>query len=183
MTDKGVPAAIFMAQTHALLRAASGAGLTPAQVLLRVNAFLMEMNDKGLFATVIYGLLDQSSGSFDYARAGHEYPFLIDPQGRAASVESGVGMPVGILDEPALDENSLHILPGGLLLLFSDGVTDCTDPAGERFGLERLESTLHKLADYAPAQQVCQAIFDELMSFQGAAPQFDDITMLAVRRD
>jgi phosphoserine phosphatase RsbU/P len=182
VTDKGVPAAIFMAQTHALLRASASARLTPVKVLQRVNAFLMEMNDKGLFATVIYGVLHQTTGEFQYVRAGHELPLLLGPDGKTAFAEPGVGMPLGILDNPTLSENSLVIPPGGFLILYSDGVTDCTNPEGERLEQAGLVAFVQHLDGQISAQQACQAIFDTLIEFQREAPQFDDVTLLAVKR-
>lgn len=182
VTDKGAPAAIFMAQIHALLRATAAANLSPAEVLQRVNDFLMEMNDKGLFATVIYGVLEQSTGIFEYARAGHELPLLVNAEGHVSFPEAGVGMPVGILDEPMIDENRLMIPPGGRMFLYSDGVTDCANLTGERFNEDGLIARILELEAQATAQQACQSIFAALVQFKQEAPQFDDITLLAVRR-
>ena len=181
VTDKGVPAALFMAQTYALLRASSNPSDTPSQILQRANSLLYSMNARGLFATMIYGILTQQTGDFHYVRAGHEFPIMVSPDGIAQLLECPGGLPLGIWDDPMLVENHLVIPPGGLLLLYSDGVTDCNNPQQERFGDERLCQLMETFASDTPTQAVCEKIFESLGDFQQGAPQFDDVTLLAVR--
>lgn len=181
VTDKGVPAALFMAQTYALLRASSNPTDTPSQILERANSLLYSMNARGLFATVIYGILTKDTGDFHYVRAGHELPILIAPDGKAQLVDSTGGLPLGIWDDPMLSENHMLIPPGGLLLLYSDGATDCSNPKQERLGDEALCRLMETFAGNIPAQAVCEKIFASLENFQQDTPQFDDVTLLAVR--
>ena len=103
VTDKGVPAAIFMAQTHALLQAEAGHGRSPRDTLLRVNKQLLRMNARGMFVTVLYGMLDIRTGEFCYARAGHELPLLCRGRGVvvAAWSRSAAGDPVPSRARPA----------------------------------------------------------------------------------
>lgn len=181
VTDKGVPAAIFMAQTHALLRASANANLSPGETLQRVNRLLLDMNEKGLFATVIYGWLHHESGLFEYARAGHELPLIVSPDRGVSLAQKGRGVPVGIFNHIPLDMATIQIPEGGMVILYSDGVTDARDSLGNSFDQGRLESAALHLID-EKAQQVCEAIFDEVIEFQGSQPQFDDITILTIRR-
>jgi phosphoserine phosphatase RsbU/P len=181
VTDKGVPAALFMAQTYALLRASSNPTDSPSQILARANSLLYSMNARGLFATLIYGILTRQTGELHYVRAGHEYPILVSPDGDAQLVECPGGLPLGIWDDPMLAENRLVIPPGGLLLFYSDGVTDCNDPQQQHFGEKKLRQVLQTFASNAPAQAICQKIFESLGDFQQGTPQFDDVTLLAVR--
>lgn len=182
VTDKGVPAAIFMAQTHALLRASATVQLSTSQVLERVNDYLMEMNDKGLFVTVVYGVLEKASGEFVYTRAGHELPLIVDAKRQASYVKMGGGMALGLWPEPMLAESRVLIPPGGMLILYSDGVTDCTNTDEKTFEAAGLAEFVQTLPAELDAQQTCKAIYDQLVVFQGEAPQFDDVTLLAVRR-
>ncbi len=180
VTDKGVPAAIFMAQVHAFLLAAAEAGMTSAQVLLNANRHLMDMDESGLFVTVLYGVLDCQSGEFSFARSGHELPVRYQASGAVSLSPNNPGQPLGIFDQPLLDEQTLRLYPGEGLLLYTDGVTDERDPQGERYGLPRLVQALSAAPD-KPAQAVCDDLLLELLAHLSGAPQDDDITMLMVR--
>ena len=180
VTDKGAPAAIFMAQVHALLRAGTNKSASPSRVLRNANRHLLEMNSRGLFATVLFGILDRRSGEFAYARAGHDLPILVTGGGQVALAPKGTGQPLGILDKPQFDEQALKIPADGFLLLYTDGVTDGRNPVGEVFGYERLKPVLGRVAGL-PAQQACDKIVDALMEYQSAAAQEDDIALILIR--
>ncbi len=182
VSDKGMPAAIFMAQSHALLRASIQSGVSTTIALERVNNLLLEMNAQGLFVTVIYGILNTTSGEFRYSRAGHELPLILDPQGTVSFPERGDGMVLGLFDNPIVEERSLIIPVGGFMLLYSDGAADDRNVDGIRFGDEGLKNVVKQFGINNPAQQTCQAVFDFLVDYQKGAPQFDDVTLLAVRR-
>lgn len=182
VADKGMPAAIFMAQSHALLRASIQSGVSTTVVLERVNSLLMEMNAQGLFVTIIYGILNTTNGEFRYTRAGHELPLLLNPKGQISYPEKGTGFVLGLMSNTALEECSLTIPVGGFMLLYSDGIADDRNEAGIRFGDDRLKKVVQQLGTNNPAQETCQEIFDTLAKFQNGAPQFDDVTLLAVRR-
>ncbi len=124
VTDKGVPAAIYMAQTRALLRAKAGEDLSPSETLQLVNQILLDTNDSGMFVTVLYGSLNISTGNFQYARAGHEVPLVLHAGGETIALPFDAGVPLGIMDEPMLDEKITRIEPGQMMLLYTDGVTD-----------------------------------------------------------
>jgi len=177
---KGVPAAIFMAQTYALLRASAAADAAPGEVLRRVNRLLLDISDSGLFATVIYAVL-HAGGRCEYARAGHELPLLMDAAGAVRPLPMQEGMPLGIEAEPVLDENWVELSPGDLLLCYSDGITDGTDGGGDYFDQVRLQRALRRAAGL-PADALCQAVLEAAAGFRGGAPQSDDITLLALRR-
>jgi serine phosphatase RsbU (regulator of sigma subunit) len=179
VADKGVPSAIFMAQTHAFLFAEASRGLEPAEVLQRVNRHLMKTNDAHLFVTVLYGLLDRESGEFTYARAGHELPILAVAGSEASPLPYGQGQLLGILDDPIIDEQTVIIPAGGTLLLYTDGMTDVRNPEGDPFGFERLRSEVSALTGL-PAQEVCDRLLEKLRAYQGNTMQDDDVTLVAV---
>ena len=178
---KGIPAAIFMAQTYALLRATAQADLSPGETLRRVNRLLLKMSDSGLFATMVYGVQHAATGAWHYARAGHELPMVLSVQGEVRLAPMQEGMPLGIMEETVLDEGCLELHQGEVLLLFTDGVTDGTDRDGNHFDHWRLETALQGAAGQ-DAEQVCQTILRAVREFQQDETQFDDITLLAVRR-
>jgi serine phosphatase RsbU (regulator of sigma subunit) len=178
--DKGMPAAIFMALARSLLRAEASRAASPEAALRNVNRHIQDMNDAGMFITVLYGVLHLSTGTFDYARAGHELPLILESSGELRAVARTQGHPLGLFPEPAIDVQTVELPPGGLLLLFSDGVNEALDERGNLFGAERLHATVQECAG-APARDLCDRILETLAAYRGAAPQADDITLLAVR--
>jgi serine phosphatase RsbU (regulator of sigma subunit) len=182
VSDKGTPAAIFMAQGHALLRASIEKGVSTKEALERVNNLLLEMNAEGLYVTVTYGILDQLSGEFRYTRAGHELPLVLDAKNNVFFPPQGKGRPLGLFDDPMLQEGKLTIPPGGCMFLYSDGFIDTWNRDDLRFGKEGLIELVKQFGIHRPVQQACQSIYDALIEYQDGAPQFDDVTLLAVRR-
>jgi serine phosphatase RsbU (regulator of sigma subunit) len=180
VTDHGVPSALLMALTVTLLRAESRREASPREVLRSVNRHLLEMDDTGMFVTILYGILDCASGRFSYARAGHEIPILLDARGKVIDLDCQKGQPVGLFPDPLLDEQQLEIPSGGMLFLYSDGATDATDENDVRYGLENLRTTLHKCRQ-AKAKAICDSVWEALMDHRGGAMQQDDVTILAVR--
>jgi len=181
VADKGVPSAIFMARTHALIMAEASHGGSPGDILKRVNSHLIQLAQAGLFVTVLLGILDLQTAQFSYARAGHELPVWRAANGRVRVCPRAPGQPIGLFERPLLDENSIHLLPGGTLLLFTDGATDGRNPAGEVFGHERLRADLGALSGRT-AGQTCERLLGSLREFQAEAPQEDDITLVAIHR-
>ena len=179
VTGHGVPAALLMALTVTLLRAEARRIESPSEVLLAVNRELMQVNDTGYFVTALYGILDDSDGKFHYARAGHSVPLLLDAGRQPVEVGHGVGHPLGLFEEMLVDEASLDLVPGSLLLLYTDGVTEAVDAQGEFFGDERLLAALQSSNGVGP-DQTCEAIWSALQAYQSGASQEDDVTLLAV---
>lgn len=179
VSDKGVPSAIFMAQTHALLYAEAKQGRPPREVLQRLNQHLLQMNASGLFVTVLYGVLDTQTGEFKYARGGHEIPILAG-RNRVGKIPAGRGNPLGVLDDPLIDEQTLNFEPGDLLLLFTDGMLDSHNEADEAFGFQRLLAAVQAAKNWR-AQEVCDSLLTAAKAFQVGVPQFDDLTLVAIR--
>jgi phosphoserine phosphatase RsbU/P len=180
VSDKGVPAAIFMALTYSLLRAEALRWASPAQVLKSVNGHLIGMNDAGMFVTVLYGVLHGRERRFTYARAGHDLPIQLDGAGNLVEIQHDSGNMLGVFDVPDLDEQTVHLEPGGLLLLSTDGATDVTNELGQRLGRARLEA-LVQANRHGGAQAVCGAVWAGLAEFQGSSPQFDDAALIAIQ--
>jgi sigma-B regulation protein RsbU (phosphoserine phosphatase) len=180
VAGKGVPAALFMALTRSLLRAEARPGAAPESALQRVNHHLLGMNAKGLFVTVLYGILQRETGEFVYARAGHEPPILWDDQGKVLPVELGNGQVLGLLLKPIIEPRSVTIPPGGGMLLVSDGVAEASNERDELFGSDRLDASIPTLQNL-PTQAKLDRLLHILDDFRGRAHQADDITMIAVQ--
>jgi phosphoserine phosphatase RsbU/P len=177
---KGMPAALFMGLTLSLLRAEARRATSPELALRSLNQHLYEISNAGMFVTVVYGVLNCSTGELAYARAGHELPLLWDASGAPMALGRASGQPLGLLPDPTIDARSVSLPPGGTLLLFSDGATEATDERGDFFDIERLQTITHEHLG-APAQLLCDRLVETLTAYRGAAPQADDITLLAVR--
>jgi serine phosphatase RsbU (regulator of sigma subunit) len=179
VSDKGVPAALFMALSRSLVRAEALRSASPAEVLHRVNYHLASMNLAGMFVTMLYGVLHRTQRTFSYARGGHEMPLLYD--GHAAQITIGMdrGMLVGLFPEITLDEQTVTLPPRGTLFLYTDGATDAVDASGERFMFERLQPSVQAELG-VPAQDLCDRVLAAIQAYSGDTPQADDITLVAV---
>lgn len=180
VSGKGVPAALFMALTTSLMRAEARRDSSPRRVLNQVNRLLLEMNAKGMFVTILYGILQGKTREFVYVRGGHELPLVWDKNGKIVPLEMGSGQPLAILPNPILKHQALTIPLGGTMLLFTDGATEARDAQGNFFDEKGLESQIPSLLDKS-AQEVCDQLVRVLMDYQGTSPQADDITLVAVR--
>jgi phosphoserine phosphatase RsbU/P len=172
---------MFMAMTRSLMRAEARRTLSPREVIQGVNLHLLDMNDAGMFVTVLYGVLDTESLEFTYARAGHKQLLLCDSEGEIVKPRSGVGQALGIFPQPAIDEQSLRIDRGQTVFLYTDGLTDALDEQGVSFGLERVIDLLSRQC-HSRAQAICDTVLDGVMSHQRLVHQFDDVTVLAFSR-
>jgi sigma-B regulation protein RsbU (phosphoserine phosphatase) len=176
---KGLPAALLMALTRSLLRAEASRDCPPSDVLHSVNRHLLDMNDSRTFVTMLYGVLHRRTREFIYVRAGHELPLIVGSDGAIVVPEMGLGQPIGILAEPAFDMQTIVIPIGGVLLLYTDGVTEAVDPSGNFFETERLYETARQVSG-ATAQVFRDRLLDAISEHRGSAPQADDVTLVAV---
>ena len=179
VADKGVPSAIFMARAHALIIAEADNVSTPGEVLRMVNKHITRLEKSTQFVTALYGVLDTTTREFSYARAGHEPPLLLEADGTVQRLPHKPGMALGLWENIALDEYSFVMPKGSVLMMLTDGMTDCRNPKGEPFGLERIKSTMTELKDFS-AQVGCDQLFDTLMTYQNGSKQDDDVTLVAV---
>jgi len=180
VSDKGVPAALFMAQFCTLLRSEAQRSPDPAAVLTHVNNILYESNHAGMFVTAIYGIYDPAGHTFSYARGGHEVPVICAPDGEVSELGHNEGAALCVFPDVPLDVQSVRVSPGSTLLMYTDGGTDAMNTEEEFFGIESLKKTIAGALD-APVQELCEIVIGELLSFQPEA-QFDDATLVAVRR-
>ena len=181
VADKGVPSAIFMARSHALIMAESDSHSDPGDVMRVVNRHITRLEKSTQFVTVLYGILDLTTWDFTYARAGHEPPLLLSTSGEVTRIAHAPGMAIGLWEDITLDEKVVRLEPGSTLFLFTDGMTDCRDPLGEAFGLERIKQYLSKMVD-CTGQHVCDQMLSALRTHQRGAPQDDDVTLVAIHR-
>lgn len=180
VADKGVPSALFMARAHALIMAEADIGVTPAEVMNLVNTHITKLQKSTQFVTVLYGILDLKTREFSYARAGHEPPLIMHADGSVERMPHSPGMAIGLWEPVTLDEKTVKLSSGDTLILYTDGMTDCRNPKGESFGLERIKSKLSEFPKQN-AQQICNTLLETLQTYQDGSKQDDDVTLVAVK--
>ncbi len=180
VTGKGVPAALQMTATRALVRFLVREGHGPAGILTRVNSALTEV-DTGMFVTLFCAILELETGASCYSLAGHNPPFLCRTGGRVEPLPLLTGPPAGILADSSYSEGTFTLLPGDVLLLYTDGLTEAMSPSRELFGDARAEETFARLASL-PCDGIVRGLREAVGAFADGAPQSDDIALLAVRR-
>ncbi len=149
VSDKGVYAGMFMTMCHALIHAEARRSLSPATVLQAVHRLISGMPMTRMFVTVVYAVLDLETQRLTYARAGHEYPLLIRADGAVHELD-GPGMLLSASLPLLISDASVDLVPGDLLLLYTDGVTEATAPTVERYGDARLKAFARSHATWRP---------------------------------
>ncbi len=181
VTGKGLPAALMMAFSRAVMRAAAYNGSGPSDALQRTNRVLVRDARTGLFLTALMAVLDPADGRLRYASAGHEFPLLRRRGSRRPRELSSQGAMLGLFEHPSVRDRTVTLQPGDLFVAYTDGVTDAAAPDGRRFGSERLIEVIREVGE-ATAQEVVATIMTALEQFAGDAEPADDITLLAIRR-
>jgi sigma-B regulation protein RsbU (phosphoserine phosphatase) len=181
VTDKGMPAALFMAHARSIIRACAIASSDAVTAIRNANATLCAQTTNGMFVTLCLAHLEPSSGQLRYVNAGHNLPLHWDHKKKAWRPFGRPGLPLAI--DPAAEyvEGTAEIRPGDLLVLYTDGLTDATDARSELFGLERVKNVLAAHADASP-EEVLDHIRRALAEFSGPTAPYDDVTLLIARR-
>lgn len=179
VSDKGVPAALFMMSSRTLLKGAAIGHDAPGKVLSEVNQLLQEENDAAMFVTVFYAAFDPANGEFTYANGGHNTPLVVHADGSTTLLPTTGGVALGVVPEFAFEETSVTLRPGDRVILYTDGVPEAENEQGEQFGLERLCEVCTK-EGFQDVHATNAAVFEAVEAFAGAAPQFDDVTCLTL---
>jgi serine phosphatase RsbU (regulator of sigma subunit) len=181
VADKGIPAALFMALTRTLMRAAALEETSPAAAVARANDLLVPDAQSGMFVTAIYAVLSLETGELTYANAGHNLPLLFRPgTGELERLRKG-GMALGVLAGVRPEEHVVTLEPGDCLVFYTDGITEAFSPQGDMYGEERLRMTIQAVGGNS-AQAMLDAIDDSVIAFIGDATPSDDRTLVVLRR-
>ncbi len=181
VSDKGMPAALFMALTRTLIRAVVRDVVAPAEVLRRVNELIIPDNRQQMFVTAVYLLLSAESDEVRYANAGHNAPLWIQHSEGTIESLAPTGMALGIAEDAEIGEHTITLRAGDGLLLYTDGLTEAFSPEGEIFGEARLRALLHSKHS-SGARDMMEAVREEIHAFVKGMPLADDMTLLLARR-
>ena len=166
VSDKGVPAAMFMMASRTLLKACAGTSDSPAKVLARVNQMLSRENDSMTFVTLLYGIYDPATKEFVYSNGGHNRPILVRPGRATELLEPTAGIALGVQEDFKFGENTISFEPGTLIVLYTDGVSEAERKGGEMFLMKRLCQIFRDNA-FENAKQATDAVFDSVRDFVG----------------
>lgn len=180
VSGKGLPASLLMANLQATLRGQAFQDTSCHDCVAWCNRLLFRSTPTDKFATLFYSVLDTRSHVLTYCNAGHEQPFLLTGSGEVKRLPTG-GLAVGILEEFDYEDDIVHIQPGDILVIFSDGVTDVVNEQDEPFGEDRLLALLMEIRDLTAADMIA-AVRRDLAEHAGKMPPFDDVTMVVVKR-
>lgn len=179
VTDKGVPAALVMATTRSILRAAAQSSISPGEVLAQTNEQLFLDIPPKMFVTCLYAVLDPHTGLVKFANAGHDLPYL--KRGNTSSQLKATGMPLGLMPGMHYEESEVRLQEGDSVLFYSDGLVEAHDPNREMFGFPRLGNLI---GYYDGEKPLNEYLLDHLASFTGQGwEQEDDITMVNLTYD
>jgi serine phosphatase RsbU (regulator of sigma subunit)/anti-sigma regulatory factor (Ser/Thr protein kinase) len=182
VSGKGVPAALFMAMARTAFKISATASTESiGHTMARVNQFLCEGNPQQMFVTALAGILDLRTGRVDYADAGHEPPFILEPSGNVLKVNKVGGLVLGFLPGEQFREGTIQLNPADSLVLYTDGVTEAMDFDHKLFGAPAIEKTLLRAGQAATSEEIINVLLEAMHVFVGEAEQSDDITMLVIK--
>lgn len=181
VSGKGVPAAILTAITRSYLQSETQhADSTIGHTVARLNRMVARDVSNDMYVTMFFSVLDVGTGLLEYVNAGHSYPLLVHPSGEIDYLKTG-GIFLGIDPSAPYQVDSVEIPPGGVLVLFTDGVTDIMNSAGKPFGAERFEELINDKR-HLTAEEIRNAIYQACITHRGPAEQFDDFTLIVIKR-
>ncbi len=184
VTDKGMGAALFMALSRTLLRTyASEYSTRPDLVMQTANHRVLTDTHGGLFITVFYGVFNPVNGELTYCNAGHHPAYLIRAEGGVSEENlSRTGIPLGVNDDASWGNKQIIMQPGDVLLLYTDGIVEAQNDDKELFGEGRMLEVLRRFRK-RDAKDIEDALLSSVYDFAGDSPQFDDITLMVIKRE
>ena len=187
VSDKGAPAALFMARTKTMIRLVAtlyrlpgGASMEPHQIIKKVNEDLSLENGQGMFVTVFLGILDPATAMLSFCNAGHNLPYLLRPTDGVSLVTGARGKPLGIRPSFTYSSESLKLAPGDGLFVYTDGITEALNAVDMLYSDERLEEVLRSLGA-ASASEIVTSVMQDVRTFAAGAVQADDIAAMSLR--
>ena len=180
VSGKGIPAAMFMMRAKTELKSLTEAELPISEVFTHGNQALCEGNDAGMFVTAWQGTVDLTNGLVRYANAGHNPPLVRHANGSFAYLKTRAGFVLAGMEGMRYQTQELQLAPGDTIFLYTDGVTEATNADNELYGEDRLLAAINA-EEFADMRGLCDHIKADVDTFVGDAPQFDDITMVALR--
>jgi len=182
VSGKSIPAALFMALSRTIVRANATHHERGTDVLQDANDMISADSRSGMFVTLFYGVLDQSSCNLVYANAGHPPPILLREGSNEIINLDVTGIALGAISGVEYEERKEALYPGDLVILYTDGVTEAINSNMEQYGLKRL-CLIAQRYRHLSAQGIIEKILEDITHFSGEQAQFDDITMIIAKAE
>jgi phosphoserine phosphatase RsbU/P len=181
VSDKGIPAALYMMFARTVIRAVAFSGREPATALQRINELILSDSTSDMFVTVHYGLLDLTAHRLTFSSAGHNLALHVPASGSPVSELTTNGLALGIVSDAQFEQKAVDLLPGDIVLFYTDGAIDTLNSQGESFGEQRLTECLcaHRAE---PAEAIAEAIDETVRVWAGTEAQYDDFTLIVIKR-
>ncbi|MEP0201170.1 MAG: SpoIIE family protein phosphatase [Halioglobus sp.] len=176
VSDKGVPAALFMAKAISLMQQLQEDFSEPNTGMAKLNDLLEQGNENCMFLTLFFGVLNLQTGTLRFASGGHTPPTLLQA-GRATTLEQKSGPALGLATEQTFPINTVQLPAGSRLAIYTDGIDEAFDSEAQMFGTQRINAQIEKDVDQATAS-AGMSLFQAVDAFAGPTPQSDDITLL-----
>ena len=177
VSDKGVPAALFMMAINIVINNRASMGGTPAEIMSFVNNNICEHNDENLFVTIWLGILELSTGHLTFVNAGHEEPAVYHKGGSFELFKTKHNVAVGVFPNIAYTNYDIKLGSGDKLFIYTDGVPEATDMFDKLYTTGRMLEALNKHREGSP-QEILEGVYGSVKEFVGGRAQFDDLTML-----
>jgi sigma-B regulation protein RsbU (phosphoserine phosphatase) len=182
VSDKGIPAALFMAMVRTAFKiSAMAIKNNIAATLSTVNRFLVENNESQMFVTMFAGIIDLRTGAVEYSDGGHEPPYIVRSSGAVEMLEKEGGIALGFMDDVDFPNGKFQLNSGESLVLYTDGVNEAMNPEGKMFKTSGIVDTLLALGNGSTAERQAKTLVQNVHKFAASAPQSDDITVVALR--
>lgn len=179
VSGKGIPASLFMAIASTLIKSNSTI-LSSHEIVENVNNEVGERNPNQYFLTLFIGILNVRTGIMDYCNAAHNYPIILHPDGTIRTMSKSHGIPLGIYKNKTYKSNTIELLEGDLVLLYTDGIINARNPKGTHYGVEKLKEEIQKM-NHQDAREVVTGLLKSIEEYEGGRFQSDDISMVALR--
>ena len=180
VSGKGVPAALFMALSRIVVRVTAMWFKQPAEVINFANPIIANNSKTGMFVTLFYGVLDNTTRTLTYVNAGHNPPLVLRKKSGEIEELNLTGVAVGALDDADYTQQELLLSPGDVIVLYTDGITEAINDREEMYDVPQLIETIRKNGD-SSSQEIVDEIIRSVFAFTGSQPQFDDITLMVVK--
>jgi sigma-B regulation protein RsbU (phosphoserine phosphatase) len=181
VSGKGIPAALFMAFSRTLLRAKACRNPGVGRMIESVNNFINEDPHSNMFVTLFYSVLDNAQNTLTFVNAGHNPPLLFRNETRDIIRLSTGGVVLGAMKGLKMNEKTIDLQNGDLLVLYTDGITEAINQQEDQFGEERLIELLKENQELSSGD-LKNLIIDQVYDFASGTPQADDITLMVLRR-
>ncbi|WP_019001753.1 PP2C family protein-serine/threonine phosphatase [Succinimonas amylolytica] len=182
VSGKGIPASLFMMISKIIIQQNLENGLTPGQALTKSNNEICRNNRADMFVTVFCARLDLKTGVLEYSSAGHDHPIVSINNGDFTILQNKTGFVLGEIEDVSYTDAALQLNRGDIVFVYTDGVPEAVNNDNEQFGFERMVSSLNASRDKS-MKELCENMGKAIDDFSGEAQQFDDITMLAIRKN